>query len=232
MREAQSGNVLIYILGAVFLIGILTVVVRGTSAPGAALGPEEMAIKASQVQQYAGELERAVGYILKNGQSETDIRFAATNAASVYGSIVTDTPMSRQVFHRDGGGAGYRLPPERINDGTKWQFYARTHIPDMGTDTASTKKSEIIAVLPNVTDAFCARINELNDQTLTLTDPHDPSATGCIHAGEASGFAGTFVDGAGSNTLTGTFFTHLPAKQACVRCQGGNLHFYHVLMTR
>lgn len=231
MKTAESGNILIYILGAIFLMGLLFVMIRGSQTPGGGIDAETLILRASQVQQYAGELERGVGYVLKNGHSESDIRFANPSSVGAYGDI-GDTP-SRQVFDRRGGGATWRNPPDGVNDGTEWQFYATTHIKDMGTDTAASMKAELIAVLPNVTEDFCAKINAINEQDLTLTDNHDPSANGCVYAGSGNEFTGTYSSGATTNTIDDSFFTHLPPKQACVLCESdGNLHFYHVLLAR
>jgi hypothetical protein len=228
---SESGNILIYILGAIFIMGLLIMAVRGSGGSGANIDEEKVMIKASQVQQYAAELERAVKYIMRNGYSESDIRFAHPDAAVAYGTI-SSTP-GRQVFDKEGGGAEYRLPPSGINDGTYWQFYATTHIKDIGDDDSADMKAELIAVLPNVTSDFCDRINDLNEQDLTLTDNHDPTANGCIHTGTGNEFAGTFTSGASTNYLDDSFFSHLPPRQACVLCESdGELHFYHVLMGR
>ena len=230
-RHREAGNIVIYILGAIALVGLLIVMVRGSVSPGSAIDAETIMLRASQIQQYGTELERAVTFILRNGHSETDIRFAHPNTSSAYG-VITDTP-SRQIFDREGGGAEFRTPPNGINDGTGWQFYAHTHIKDMGTDTAASMRSELVAVLPNVTEAFCNRINDIKGQDLTLTDGHDPSANGCIYAGAGNEFSGVFLDGAGANTLNDGFFTHLPPTQACIRCESdGALHFYQVLLSR
>ena len=83
----QSGNILIYIIGAIALIGLLTVMVKGSTLPGAGIDREELELRASDIQQYAMELERAVAYILQSGYSESDIRFAHPNHSSAYGDI-------------------------------------------------------------------------------------------------------------------------------------------------
>jgi len=225
---------LVYILGAIFLMGLLVVLVRGSSTPGSGIDAEQLTLRASQVQRYTNELERAVAYILRNGASESDIRFAnPSSSGGPYGDISVNP--SAQVFDVSGGGATYREPPEGINDGTAWQFYATTHIKDLGTDTAASMRAELIAVLPNVTENFCDKMNDLNDQDLDLSAGvfHDPNANGCIHAGSGSEFTGTYSSGATTNTIDDTLFTFVPAKQACVRCESDDaLHFYHVLMSR
>ena len=86
--------------------------------------------------------------IFQNDFSENDIRFSHPDAHTDYG-LITDTP-ARQVFSREGGGASYRAAPSGINDGSAWEFYGGTHMPDVGSDRA-----ELIAVLPNLTQEFC-----------------------------------------------------------------------------
>lgn len=232
--QHQSGNIMIYILGAIVLMGLLIILVKGSTTPGAGIDNETTIIRASEVQQYAGELERAIGYILQNNHSEADIRFAATGAPAAYGNIATDTPLTRQVFAKEGGAANYRAPPAGVQTTTTpWQFYGNTHIKGMGSDTVGSRKGELIAVLPNVTQAFCERINELNGQNLTLTANHDPSANGCIYTGGGNEFTGTFVTGGTANTIDHTLFTQIPPKEACIKCEStGALHFYHVLLGR
>ena len=84
----QSGNILFIILLAVVLTGVLTAAIQSTSRPdGASIDPEQLAIRASEVQRYASELERAVNYILQDGKSESDIRFAHYDAHADYGDI-------------------------------------------------------------------------------------------------------------------------------------------------
>lgn len=229
--DPQSGNMLVYILGAIFLMGLLVVLVKGATNPGGGVDAETTVINASEAQRYAAEVERAISLILQNGHSESDIRFSHANADSAYQNTM-DAPLTRQAFHPRGGAANFREPPVGVNDGTPWQFFGNTHIPDMGTDEESGRKAELIMVLPNVTPQFCARVNTLNDQDLDIAAGiQDPADDGCIYA-PGNEFEGTFINGAGANTLDPLEMTHNPATQACVRCSDGTLHFYHVLMPR
>lgn len=229
--SSQSGNMLVYILGAVFLMGLLIILVKGSSNPGGGIDSETVVIHASDAQRYASEVENAIRFIMQNGHSESDIRFSHPNADSAYGAVLTP-PLTRQVFDPAGGAAEFRDPPQGVNDGTKWQFFGNTHITDMGTDEESGRRAELIMVLPNVTQPFCERINQVNDQALDVAAGiQDPGAGGCIFA-TGSEYTGTFTNGAGANVLDDTLFTHNPASQACVRCSDGSLHFYHVLMAR
>lgn len=226
----QSGNMLIYILGAIFLFGLLIMLIKGSFQEGTAIDGEKVVLKANQVQQYANELERGVSYVLRNGVSEADIRFAAPNALSVYGTYSNDPFM---VFAPVGGGVEYREAITGINDGTQWQFYGTTHLTNLGTNTAGQQKAELLAVLPNVTQAFCSQINRNVKQSIDLTQTTDPAAQGCVYAPTSEFGPGfLFNSGAAVNLLDDARLTNLPANEACVRCDDGTFHYYKVLMAR
>jgi hypothetical protein len=245
-RRAERGNMLFMILIAVVLIGLLTAAIMSTSTTdGANIDNETLVIRASEIQRTASEFERAVLFIISNRKSESDIRFAHPANHTDYGDLAADTDPSDQVFHANGGGAAYREPPPDIQTaaGGKWEFYGGTAIPGVGTD-----KADLIAVLPNVTQQFCNKINELNGQPVTPT-PEDTGATAagvgtagdCLNFGALGRFDGTqqFYDT--PNTVDETTFAQdsntsaaRPALQACVKCDIGPdaLHFYHVLLAR
>ncbi len=244
-RHAERGNILFIILLAVVLIGLLTAAIQSTNRPeGSNIDGETLVIRASEVQRYASELERAVNYIMKDGKSEGDIRFAHYDANADYGDItVADGTygFTHQVFHPEGGAANYKAPPQGVNDGSAWEFYGGTHIPGMGT----ASRAELVAVLPNVTQAFCDKINEINGQSA----PADTGATAasgttnagsCVNVGALGRFDATIQFYATANTMDETSFTQdpntsaaRPAPQACVSCTlGGGNHFYHVLLSR
>lgn len=229
--HAQSGNMLVYILGAIFLMGLLVVLVKGSTNPGGGIDSETAVIATTEAQRYAAEVERAVNLIMQNGHSEADIRFSHANASSAYQNTL-DAPLTRQVFHPSGGAARFRNPPSGVNDGTPWQFFSNTHITGLGSNTASARKAELIMVLPNVVPGFCSEVNRANGQNLDIVaGVQDPAAGGCIYA-PGSEFTGSFVSGASTNVPNDALFTLNPAKQACIRCNDGSLHFYHVLMAR
>lgn len=242
IRKTEQGNVLFIILIAVVLIGLLTAAIQSTSnTDGANIDNETLAIRTSEAQQYAGELERAVRFIMENGKSESDIRFAHPDAHADYGDLSADADPSDQVFSAAGGAAAYRSPPAGINDGSAWEFYGGTAIPGMGTSAP-----DLIAVLPNVTPEFCERINILNGQTGAPADTGTTAAAGnnpgdCVNIGSNGRFSDSrqFYT-TPKNTVDEASFAQnpntsavQPAPQACVRCDiGPARHFYHVLLAR
>ncbi len=241
-RSSENGNVLFIILMAVVLLGLLTAVIQMTNRPeGSNIDSETLVIRASEVQRYASELERAVTFIMQNGKSEADIRFAHPDAHSDYGDLSADVDPSDQVFHVAGGGAEYRDAPDDINDGSAWEFYAGTHIPGMGT----ASRTELIAVLPNVSQAFCDKINAINGQTGPPADTGAGAASGadpgaCLAVGALGRFDDAQQFYTTINTTDETTFEQdsntaaaRPAPQACVVCAIGPAnHFYHVLLVR
>jgi len=234
---------LFVILLAILLIGALTVAVQQSANPeGASIDKEKLIIRASEVQRHASEIERGILYILQNGKSESVLRFAHPDAPADYGDLGADTDKSDQIFHRDGGGATYQDPPSDIQTaaGGSWEFYGATHLPGVGSN-----RPDLIALLPNVTQQFCARINDINDQSDAPADTGSGSASGssagdCIYQGDYARFDDgiQFFDSS-PNTVDETSFAQDPetgnartAMQACVICDNGTRHFYHVILSR
>lgn len=240
-RKNERGNMLFIILIAVVLVGLLTAAIQRTNRPeGANIDKETLVIRVTEVQRTASELERAILFIMQNGKSESDLRFAHPDAPPDYGDLDGDADPSDQVFHRLGGAANYPAVPADVNDGSPWEFYGGTHLPGVGSD-----KADLIAVLPNVTQQFCDRVNALNGQHGTPTDTGGSLASGA-NAGDCLnlGTAGRFDDGQQfydtPNTVDESTFEQdssvsapYTARQACVRCTAdGANHFYSVLMAR
>ena len=85
-----------------------------------------------------------------------------------------------------------------------------------------------MVVLPNVTEAFCARINFLNNHEFKPAVVTDTGA--CVNAGIGSAFNGTFLSGTNTNLIDVPFINN-PATEACVKC-AGSFNYYRVLMAR
>lgn len=229
-RSAESGNMIFIIILAIVLVGLVTAALRNSGLEMAGIDREELIIRASQVRQHAAEIERGVSYALQNGISEGDISFAHPEAPSDYGTYGT-TPEA-EVFNPAGGGATWREPPSGLAFGSsahRWEFYGSTAIPGAGTDRA-----ELVAVLSNVSDAFCQKVNEMNELSGQPVD----DAT-CVFTDTTGRFAPVAPPGnpfdTSPNTMNAGTFSKSPPLEACVRCGAGSgdpLHFYHVLLVR
>lgn len=220
----ESGNVIIFVLMAIVLIALVTAAIRQGSDSTSNVDREALIMNIAKVRQHASEFERGAAFIINNGASETDIRFAYGDASSDYGDITLSPQF--QMFAAAGGGAEYRKPPDGVNDGSLWEFYGNTALPNVGSD-----KPELVAVLPNVTDDFCKKVNadEGYAATLALTD----SAT-CINSGAAARVDDTVqYDDSGTNTVdTATFPAGKPVMEGCITCADSSRHFFHVLHAR
>lgn len=225
-KNSENGNILIIILLAVFLIGALTFAIQGTLNTTATIDKETLLLRATDVKNYGSELQRGVQYILNNGVSEEDIRFSHPNAHADYGDLSADTNPEDQLFHKNGGGVTYQSAPAGINDGSKWEFYGSSHLPEVGSDAA-----DLIAVLPNVTAAFCTQINK-NIGFDINTIPQDTGA--CLYDGATSRFDQTTHFDNSPNSVNEATFSIKPALQGCVYCNGagGGYHYYMVLLAR
>jgi hypothetical protein len=223
--RGQSGNVLFYILIAIVLIAAVTVAMKRGGGEGSNIDNEQAVIAASQVKQYASSLERGVDIMLHNGISESDIRFAYPDAPAAYGTI-TDKP-ERQEFAKEGGAVDYQSAVNNANDGSAWEFYATSHAPETG----APDKAALMAVLPNIDEAVCRKINAMIGYT---EQPVDDGA--CVYTGATGRFAGSYDDSGGANTFDETTFSVKPATEACVRCGATasdyTYHYYHVLIAR
>ncbi len=228
--SGRSGNILIYLLGAIFLLGILVALVKGSFQEGTSIDNDKLVLRVDEVRRYSAELERGVTYILNNGASESEIRFAEPDDASTpYGDIAV-TPQF-QMFSANGGGADYKLPPQGVNDGSKWAYFADSHLPGMGTDDPAAMKSDLIAVLPNVSEQFCSAMNMSLGQAVDLAEITDPEDDECVYS-PSNEFDGTFLTGTGNNVLETSEIPNTPAPELCVKCEDGSFHYYRVLLSR
>jgi hypothetical protein len=159
--RTTSGNMLIYILGAIFLMGLLIVLVKGNFQEGTGVDAEKVLMQVNEVQRYGSEMERGVRYILQEGFSESQLRFASPNSAS-YGDI-TDFPR-QQVFSESGGGVEWRDPPRGSQlAGDEWIFSGANTVPLVGSTCGLAECSDLVVILPNVTEAFCTQVNRTKD---------------------------------------------------------------------
>lgn len=224
-NKLETGNVLFFILLAIVLIAALTAAIVGTSEIGQNIDRETLILRVSQTRSYASELERAVRIIMQNGKSETDLRFAHPDAPADYGDLNNDPDSSDQIFAKNGGGASYQPPAPGINDGSKWEFYGNTSLPQTGSDLP-----ELIAVLPNVSAVFCEAVDKALGYS-SGTVPEDSGA--CLYAGNAERFDDGRQYSSTPNTISNGSFSNTPALEACLKCTSNDsYHFYHVLLIR
>ncbi|MFN3826241.1 MAG: hypothetical protein ACK4NR_01300 [Micavibrio sp.] len=225
----EAGNVIFFILLGIVLLGLVTAAMRSGGLEGSNIDRESVSIGLSRMKDQANAIERGVAFILQNGASESDLRFAHADAASEYGNDPTVTPQF-QLFNRAGGGVEYLSPPVGINDGSNWEFFGNSHLPQVGSALP-----DLIAVLPNLTEAACTAINRQAGYTGTPTDDGGASGSSdCIDSAASDRFSSTTqFPGIASNTTNEASFSLKPAMQGCITCSvDGSRHYYRVLLAR
>lgn len=133
MRQAHHavrGNVLFIILIAVALFGALTAAVtRSTSTVSPETLTEGQAkIYASEMMQYAHELEQAVNRLLTlKGCEQTQISFDENvSTVGTYDNAGAPSDYHCHVFHVNGGGVSYKpMNPEWLDKGASQTFYGQ-----------------------------------------------------------------------------------------------------------
>lgn len=233
LHKSSSGNMLVYIIGAIFLMGLLIVMLKGSFQEGIGIDAEKSALAAGEVMRQGSELERAVRYITGNGFSETDIRFAHPTglaAYSAYGLIGT-TP-AQQVFSPQGGGATWRNPPAGSQSAdTPWVFTANNAASMVGTTCTMAACSDLMVVLPNVTKSVCIQINRAKGITNPAGEP-PREVDGMDLATLFTG--GSFTYGATLDTTGGYTASQT---EGCFEGNGGSTstgqyYYYRVLLVR
>lgn len=222
-RKSQSGNMFIYIIGAIFLIGLLVVIMRGGFQPGSGIDAEKAILQASKIRQYGSELEAGVSRVLNNGHSEADIRFSHANATG-YGTP-GDTP-SRQVFESEGGNVEWQPVPAGVQTTvTPWTISAVTPVDGVGTTCAQASCTDLTLFLMYVSKDLCLALNN----SIGITNPSgnppaDPDGFNWI-----TPFQGTFSASGNYISTTGGHTTG--RMEGCVGV-GSEYHYYRVLLAR
>jgi len=192
----QSGNALIYILIAIFLLGGLTVLLsRSGSQTDDTGSTEQLSLQASQILRYMVGVQTVVNNLQLAGCSENEISFEHASADGYYNASSSD---KCKVFGTNaGGGLTYKKPNTVWLDSTysanSWYgdyYFTDQRVKGVGTTTAGAESSDMMIVLPYVTKTLCLEINKRSGLSpQTSGDP--PAENTGINAGHP--FIGTFT---------------------------------------
>lgn len=232
----QRGNVLFYILLAVFLIGGLTAMVSRSGSNSNQTGDfEKDRIKASGILRYAKSMEQAVQQLVTNGISENDLEFGAIDAGHDNTNCTTS---DCDVFHMAGGGITHRPPAKALNMESyteDWIVTAENRIYGFGCDDFSAGCTDIILVAPDIPKDICLAINTLQD----ITNPSGDAPQQKVFETDTK-YIGTITAGDTDALIGGTNVTDQAPEvkgksAACVYEFGGTgntYYFYQVLLAR
>ena len=207
-RSAEQGNILLYILIAIVMIGLLTVALRDSGGLSQNVDTEKMDAEAANLIKFSAEMQNGARLLLEKGLSETSIRTAYPGGDTTdYGNI-TSNPQN-QLFSGQGGQVNYRTF-KNINNGATWHFGTDRTIPQMGSS-----KAELYGILTGVSKNACTAINKQVGFTSI------PSIN-CSTASD--GVLGTFSSSPTNLPTTG--FTYLPAPRFCAYCSNKADYLY------
>lgn len=219
-KKQEHGNVFLFVLLGVALFSALAFTIsRGMrSTTTTNLSNRETELAAADIVSYAQKMERAVARLRRKSVSENDISFA-NDFVSGYAHTPAQAD-SNKVFHISGGTVTWQDPASGVNNGDDWHFTGATCIADIGTgatgcDGDTVSNEELIAVLPNLTQSLCSKINE------KLGISGIPTDSGGGYS--ATKFTGSFADG--TEIILGSSYN-----TACFSNSG--YHFYSVLLER
>lgn len=165
-RNNESGNAFLIILLGVVLFGALAFTMSRSmrSTTTETLSARDADLAASDIMNYAQEVERAVSKLRGKGISENDLSFENTVVTSGYAHTPA-VPVTSRIFHTSGANLSWRSPPPNANDGSEWHFTGSSCVINLGTggagcDSDGISNEELLAVLYYVNHAVCEQINK------------------------------------------------------------------------
>lgn len=244
-RQSESGSVIWFILLAVILLAALTISISRSSDTVEQSGDRERArIVASDMMRYAKGLEQAISKMRMNGMSENQISFENSFLSGYENNFCTDT--SCRVFHKEGGGQNYRVPPSDWLDAA---YSAEDHygtilftgnacVPDVGnyseggTCEADNSTLELMMIVPFIKKSICLEINRMVDLGTGGADPPKDDTNAWDGTVSNAMFKGLFNNG---NDLVdlGNVMEKYPV--GCFQgdtIPAGGYHFYYTLVAR
>jgi len=236
--QNQSGNALFFILVAVVMLGLLTMILsRGGSNTEQTGDFEQNRIQIGQMLRYAKSIETAIQEMKLRDISENDISFENPDTATDYTNANCDAAGDRSfpgclLFDVEGSGLTYRNFPN-MNDGSDWIITGANNIGTTAGpvgSTAARSGNDIIMLLANMNDSLCIQINRDLDIGTSGTLPIETTGI------DTTEFTGTFAAGGPTildgdpapfelnNEIAGCFIDEAPDPDVT--------YFYYTVLTR
>lgn len=168
------------ILFAVALFAALTFALSQQGDSGKALSSERLRLLASEVVDMGSKMSDTVAQIRLKRVPLENISFQ-NEIVDHYDNLNCTTDTCR-VFVFAGGGRDWETPSPDISNAIDWGYTGDLHIKDVGTDAA-----DLVALLPNLSEQLCNRIN------IMLGHYGNSGTPPTISAVAANKFTGTFA---------------------------------------
>lgn len=230
--NAQSGNVLFYILIAVALLAALTFAVsqsgRGTSSN---ITEDRARLYASEILEFANTMSAAVSQLRLRGVENTELCFDHADWGVNDYDHAGCTDNVNRIFHIDGAGVAWQnAPSEAMDAGASpdnlWYIYGDNEVENVGSTCGAAACADLILVVDELSEIVCRQLNALLSVTDADTAPPTDTDIGETRYVGAFGYAETIGDEAGGVDLAGQ-------TSGCFNNTTGSRYtFYKVLIAR
>ncbi len=161
----QSGFGLFTILLAAVLFAALTYAISNMGSGVKNLSSEKVRVSASEIIDQGNRIADAVSRLRLRNIPSTKISFQNSVVAAY--TNATCTVDSCKIFTYDGGGLDWETPPPNVNGAEDWAYTGDLAIENIGTGDA-----DLVALLPNINNDVCVRINvDLGIHAATASPP-------------------------------------------------------------
>jgi hypothetical protein len=217
-KAKESGNVLIYVLIGIILIGALTVTLsrQANQADSENLDKETIQFNVLQLMEYAQSMQNVVSQMEMTGTTFSTIDIVNPTSNTPY----TTAPHIHKIYHPQGGGMTYKTADDyssgvflSTTDG--WQLNNANNV-----EWTESSADDLILTAMDINEDICNGINaKIRDDIST-----PPVSTATIDD--------LFLEGA-TTDLTATNCADCEGYQTlCLEDSAGDYAFYSVLINR
>lgn len=238
--HTESGNILVFILITIVLLGAITAAITRSGGNTNETGSyEQNSINASRLASYAESVKTAVQMLIQRGCSENQISFwhedtnasGGENTGDDYYNANAPSDNSCHVFQPEGAGLTWISPSSNLTN-QDWRIVGTSTIDEVPDPNTSAGGNELVMYLGGLSSDSCTQINLKTGFSIS-TPPTEDTATffsTTLYSGTL-GTGGTNIDCAeGTGTCTGIQSLCIASDAADAHLQG--YVFYHVLIAR
>jgi hypothetical protein len=238
--HSASGNMLLIVLIGIALFAALMFVITRENRYDTGVS-EKAALDAQQITTYADKVNGAVqNLMVQNHCLATQISF--TNGASgkcaifdstgIGGGMIVQSPPAEAVDTTSATTASWTLPDSYVFEGNVCVEGIGTGPAPANGSACSATTAELVFIMPFVTQAVCAQINQITMNSTTIPTIATTTFDGTTFTGT---FAGTYTISTGVGTdsahTNGLSFASGCYYQSTATHPGIGYHFYEVLAT-
>jgi len=165
MNKNEYGGVFFYILIAIVLLAALTFAInRDNRSSTSTVTTQQAKLAAQEAIEHGDLVKNAFQKLLLRGFEATDISFE-NNIVAGY-TLSTCATDDCKIFEVNGGSLNWIKASNTANGGTNWIYSGVSSILDNGANA----RSDIVMILPGVTEEVCRNINFTLGVTANISD--------------------------------------------------------------